>query len=140
MNPHAYRDGGNDDGRPSLLLADDDAFTRSALSTQLGGDFRIVAVAKSATEVIELAEEHRPDLALIDLEMPGGGARTAVPQILSRSPGTAIVILSADESRRMVLELLDAGAVAYVRKGVTAAEISLTLAGALRTKTDDRPA
>lgn len=48
--------------------------------------------------------------------MPGGGAQHAVPQIATRSPETCIVVLSADESSEVVLELLNAGAVAYVRK------------------------
>lgn len=140
MSPDTSRNGGNDDGRASLLIADDDAFVRSALSSQLGEDFRIVAVAKTAAEAIELGAAHRPDVALLDLEMPDGGARAAVPQLVSRSPDTCIVILSGDESRRMVIELLDAGALAYIRKGLTGAEISLTLTGALEAKTGDPPA
>ena len=140
MNPDPNRNDGDGDCRASLLIADDDGFVRSALTAQLGGDFQIVAVAKTATEAIKLGEEYRPDVALIDLEMPDGGARAAVPQIVSRSPDTSIVILSGDESRRMVLELLDAGAIAYLRKGLTGAEISVTLTNALRAKTAQPPA
>ena len=119
---------------PSLLLADDDAFVRSALGSQLEADFNVVAVATNATEAMELAEEHQPDLALIDVEMPGGGAMEAVPQIAKRSPETCMVILSGDESREIVLKLLSAGAIAYVRKGVTGAQLSDTLADALKVK------
>ncbi|MEA2388310.1 MAG: hypothetical protein QOG41_1083 [Thermoleophilaceae bacterium] len=139
MNAEADQSGGSGDGRASLLIADDDAFMRSALSSQLEGDFQIVAAAGSVMEAIELVEEHRPDAALIDVEMPGGGARAAVPQIVARSPGTCIVILSGDESPQLVLELLDAGALAYIRKGVSGAQISQTLTDALRAKTGDRP-
>jgi DNA-binding NarL/FixJ family response regulator len=139
MNAEATRSGGNADPRPSLLIADDDAFMRSAL-TQLEGGFHLVAVAKNATEAIELAEQHRPDIALIDVEMPGGGARVAVPQIAARSPETCIVILSGDESREVVLELLSAGAIAYIRKGVTASELSAMLTDALKAKVRHPPA
>ena len=66
--------------------------------------------------------------------MPGGGARHAVPQIATRSPETCIVVLSADESREVVVELLNAGAIAYVRKGVTGAQIGKTLADAMKAK------
>jgi two-component system, NarL family, nitrate/nitrite response regulator NarL len=93
-----------------------------------------VAIAESADEAIELAEQHRPDAALIDVQMPAGGARTAVPGITERSPDTCIVILSADESRDVVLELLNAGAMAYVRKGVAGSEIASKLAEALKAK------
>ena len=125
------------DLRPTLVIADDDAVMRSVLCTQLSDSFRIVGVGKDATEAIALAEQHRPDVALLDVEMPGGGAREAVPQIAERSPHTSIVILSADESRDGVLELLSAGATAYLRKGVPGPEIAKTLRDALQAKADE---
>jgi len=122
-----------DDARPRLLIADDDPVARATLSSELTA-FRVVALATDATEAIELAERHRPDLALIDVEMPGGGAREAVRQIALCSPRTSMVILSVDETRSDVVDLLNAGAVAYRRKGTTAAELSLVLRDALRAK------
>jgi two-component system response regulator DesR len=126
--------GANGDPRPRLLIADDDAVVRAALSAQLECDFQVIAVAENATEASQLAARHRPDVALIDVEMPDGGARQAVPQIATRSPDTCMVILSGDESRPIVLELLGAGAIAYIRKGATASKISDTLTAALKTK------
>ena len=134
MNTDANHFGECDDVRPSLLIADDDAVVRSTIGAHLAGDFDVVAVATDATEAIELAAEHHPDAALIDVEMPGGGALEAVPQITTRSPDTCIVILSADESREVVLKLLDAGAIAYVRKGVSPVQIGRTLADAMKVK------
>lgn len=133
-NPAARHGGPSADGRRTLLIADDEASVRSALSLQLAGAFRIVAAAKNTSEAIELAEQHRPELALLDVDMPGGGAREAVPQITTRSPTTCMVILSADESRQVVVELLNAGAVAYVRKGVPGSQIVKTLTDALKFK------
>jgi two-component system nitrate/nitrite response regulator NarL len=135
-NAEAAQPDGNGHPRPTLLIADDDAVVRSTLGYQLAGNFDVIAVAKSAAEAIELAEKHRPDAALIDVEMPAGGAREAVPQIATRSPKTRMVILSGDESRQVVLELLSAGAVAYIRKGLTAADISQTLTDALQVTVD----
>ncbi len=134
MNTNAMNTEAHGDVRPTLLIADDDGVVRSMLPAQLGGDFNVVAVAENATEAVELADEHQPDAALIDVEMPGGGARHAVPQIATRSPETCIVVLSADESREVVLELLNAGAIAYVRTGVTGAQIAKTLADAMKAK------
>ena len=122
---------GNADARPSLLIADDDAVVRLALRSQLEGRFNIIAVAENTAEAIELAEQHRPDVALLDVEMPNGGAPAAVPQIAKRSPNTRMVILSGDESRQIVLALINAGAVAYIRKGVSGAQIAKTLNDAL---------
>ncbi len=131
MNTEAHGD-----VRPTLLIADDDGVVRSTLLAHLVGDFNVVAVAENATEAIELAHEHQPDAALIDVEMPGGGAQHAVPQIATRSPETCIVVLSAAESSEVVLELLNAGAIAYVRKGATGAQIGKTLADAIKAKGD----
>lgn len=139
MNAEAGQDSDNSDGRPRLLIADDDAFVRSALGTQLEGTFHVIAVAENTDEAIDLAEKHHPDGALIDVDMPGGGARVAVPQIAMRSPDTCMVILSGDESRPVVLELLNAGAIAYLRKGVTGAQLCKTLAVALTVKADQPP-
>jgi CheY-like chemotaxis protein len=72
--------GGDGDRRPRLLIADDEVVVRAALSAQLAGDFEVIAVAENATEASELAATHRPDVALIDVEMPGGGARRAAPR------------------------------------------------------------
>ena len=122
------------DTRPTLLIADDDAVVRAGISAQLEGDFRVVAVAASAADAVDLAEQHQPDAALIDVQMPGGGAQEAVPQIVARSPKTSIVILSGDESRDVVLDLLGAGAIAYIRKGIPGGEIAKTLTNALAAK------
>jgi len=140
MKVEAMQPEANDDARPTLLIADDDAVVRAALSAQLAGEFDIVAVAESAGDAIALAERHRPDAALLDVDMPGGGAREAVPQIAARSPDTCMVILSGDETRQLVLELISTGAMAYVRKGISAAEISQTLTAALQAKAGGPPA
>lgn len=119
------------DHRRSLLIADDDEVVRYRLQSELSDSFRIIAMADNATDAIALAEQHRPDVALLDVEMPGGGARVAVPAIAASSPNTRMVILSADEIHHVVLELLSAGAIAYVRKGVGGDRIAETLAQAL---------
>lgn len=140
MKVEAMQPEANDDLRPTLLIADDDAVVRAALSAQLAREFDVVAIAESAGDAIALAERHSPDAALLDVDMPGGGARAAVPQIAARSPETCMVILSGDETRKLVIELLDAGAIAYVRKGIGAAELSHTLTAALQAKAGGPPA
>jgi DNA-binding NarL/FixJ family response regulator len=138
-NERTDQPGPDGDSRPSLLIADDDAVVRSMLGAQLYGDFRVVGAAATVAEAVELAGLHHPDAALVDVQMPDGGAREAVPQIVATSPGTCIVILSSDESRDVVLELLNAGAMAYIRKGVPGSEISRTLTQALLADRDQPP-
>ena len=105
-----------DDEKPRALIADDDPVVRAALRAQLDREFSVVGCVEDADQAIEAAAHHRPTVALVDVEMPGGGLR-ATEGIRRVSPETAIVILTSDERRFSVLEFLAAGAVAYLRKG-----------------------
>lgn len=120
-----------------MLIADDDAVIRSTLRAQLAGEFEVCGVASDATEAIEIAAQHQPDAALVDVQMPGGGGLEAVRQISHHSPDTCIVILSGDESHTGVLDLLNAGAMAYVRKGVPGSEIRRALADSMKARQRD---
>lgn len=116
---------------PSLLIADDDAFIRSALDAQLSRDFQVVGAACDPDEAIALAERHQPDVAVVDVDMPSGGGLRATREIRQRAPKTAVVALSADESRSVVIEMLEAGAMSYVRKGAPPDELAATLQQAI---------
>jgi diguanylate cyclase (GGDEF)-like protein/PAS domain S-box-containing protein len=106
-----------------LLVADDDPVVCAALRAQLKREFSVVAVAGGASSAIALARQHHPDVALVDIEMPGGGLE-ATRRIQHESPGTTIVILTSDDSRSSVLQFLDAGAMAYLRKGLPAHQLA----------------
>src|SRR4051794_41384193 len=105
---------------PRVLIADDDPDVRAVLTTQLAGRFDVVGAAADTDEAIALATDTRPDIAIVDVQMPGGGGLRATREICEATPETTIVALSADESERVVL---DAGAVSYVRKGGGADEL-----------------
>jgi DNA-binding NarL/FixJ family response regulator len=127
---------------PRVLIADDDPDVRAVLTAQLDGSFELVGAAADTDEAIALAAETRPDLALVDVQMPGGGGLRATREICGATPETTIVALSADESERIVLDMLKAGAVAYLRKGVTGDELVSLLHEALRAHVklpDERP-
>lgn len=110
-----------------LLIADDDPVVVSLLRAQLGQSFDIVAVAADADDAVALAQRHQPDIAIVDVEMPNGGGLRATKEMQSRTPETAIVVLSVDESDASVRDLISAGATAYVRKGSTTADLAATL-------------
>jgi CheY-like chemotaxis protein len=105
------------DYRPRLIIADDDPVVVAMLEGSLSGSFDVVGVAADSEEVIELARVKRPDAALVDVDMPKGGGLAAVKGILDVAPDTAIVVLSSDESDAVVRDLMEAGAIAYRRKG-----------------------
>jgi len=118
---------------PTLLIADDDAVVRSMLSLTLERQFEIVGAARDSDQAIALAQAAQPDVALIDVQMPGGGLR-AIRGIGEVSPETAAVVLSADEFEPMVRELMIAGAMTYVRKGIAPAELAEMLHRAIRAR------
>ena len=114
-------------GKPRVLIADDDPVVRSAVSLQLNTGFTVVGSARDADEAIDAAEALRPDLVILDVEMPGGGGLRATQEIRARVPEAAIVALSADESDSTVREMIVAGAMAYVRKGMDRDELERVL-------------
>ena len=119
---------------PTLLIADDDAVVRSMLSLTLERQFEIVGAARDSDQAIALAQAAQPDVALIDVQMPGGGGLRAIRGIAEVSPETAAVVLSADEFEPMVRELMIAGAMTYVRKGIAPAELAEMLHRAIRAR------
>lgn len=118
---------------PTLLIADDDAVVRSMLSLTLDRQFEIVGAARDSDQAIALAQAAQPDVALIDVQMPGGGLR-AIRGIGEVSPDTAAVVLSADEFEPMVRELMIAGAMTYVRKGIAPTALAEVLHRAIRAR------
>lgn len=102
----------------TILLADDDPQVLSAISELLGDDpaFLVVATATTATEAIEAACRERPELALLDVSMPGSG-QFAATELRRLCPETTVVALSATDDHRSVQSMLGSGAVRFLRKG-----------------------
>ncbi len=103
---------------PRLMIADDDPVVQTMLDMSLAREFDVIGLAANGEEAVELARAGQPDAALVDVEMPAGGGLRAVRGIHEVAPDTAIVVLSIDESDGVVRELMQAGATAYLRKGV----------------------
>jgi EAL domain-containing protein (putative c-di-GMP-specific phosphodiesterase class I)/CheY-like chemotaxis protein len=113
-----------------VLIADDEPALRLALADLLAHEDRValVGTAGDADEAIDLAGRLRPEVALVDVKMPGGGGPHAARGIVSTSPDTRVIALSAFEDRPTVLEMLRAGAVGYLVKGTAADEIVSSIA------------
>jgi DNA-binding NarL/FixJ family response regulator len=92
-------------------------------------DFLVLSPeAHDGREAIELAQEHRPDVVVMDLNMPGLNGIEATRRILRDSPGTRVIALTGHTDARRVCEALEAGASGYVVKDAAAEE----LIGAIR--------
>lgn len=102
-----------------IVIADDHPLFRAGVGLSLSetGRFEVVAAVADADAVVAAVGEARPDLALIDLSMPGSGLE-AVRRINTGFPDVGIVVLTASESDDDVLAALAAGAKGYVLKGV----------------------
>jgi EAL domain-containing protein (putative c-di-GMP-specific phosphodiesterase class I)/CheY-like chemotaxis protein len=108
-----------------VLIADDEPALRGALADLLEheDDVVLIGAAGDADEAIALAGDERPDVALVDVSMPAGGGARAAREIARCSPDTRVIALSAFEDRPTVLEMLRAGAVGYLVKGMAGEEI-----------------
>ncbi|MFY0692740.1 MAG: response regulator transcription factor [Paracoccaceae bacterium] len=115
-----------------ILVADDHPIFRDGLvkSLEETGEFRVVATASSAEEAIGLAHQKHPDLALLDLSMPGSGL-TALTRILIDESAAHVAMLTVSEDDEDVGRALQAGASAYILKGVSATELRRILKGVL---------
>ncbi|GAC1327029.1 MAG: hypothetical protein NVSMB17_00540 [Candidatus Dormibacteria bacterium] len=113
----------------TVLVADDEASIRSGLEKIISLDpgMALVAVATDALEAIELARQQQPAVALLDINMPGGGGPWAAAGIRAVSPRTRVIGHSIHDDRAAVMEMVRAGVVGYIVKGAPAAEILETL-------------
>jgi len=108
-----------------VLVADDQPAMLEILAEMVraGEDVELVATAQDAIQAVELSKRHRPDVAVLDVNMPGGGGARATREIREFSPAIRVVGLSASDDRGAVLEMLRSGAAGYVVKGAGVEEI-----------------
>jgi DNA-binding NarL/FixJ family response regulator len=117
--------------RRTVLLADDHASIRGAIRSdleELGYD--VCGEAGDARGAVAAAVAHRPELCLLDVEMPGSGI-TAARRIAELVPETRVVMLTVSRERRDVAASLAAGARGFVSKDVTSAGLDAALRAVL---------
>lgn len=114
-----------------VVLADDHARLRARVREALEADGCVVCgEAATADEAIELCREHRPDVALLDIHMPGSGIRAA-HEISTTLPDTAVVMLSQSAREDDLFDSLRAGASGYLLKDTDPATLGPSLRGVL---------
>jgi len=104
--------------RLRLLLADDHTLVRQGLRKVLEShrEWEVVAEASDGREAVRLAEEHKPDVAVIDVAMPVLNGIETTRQIVKRVPGTRVLVLSMHADEAYVTQILKAGAAGYILK------------------------
>jgi DNA-binding NarL/FixJ family response regulator len=113
------------DSRIRVLLADDHAMFRQGIREMLSTDeqIEVVGEAENGKEAVALAEKLKPDVVLLDVEMPVMGAKQAMESMLENSPPPRVVIVTMYDDPRLVRELIGLGAVAYLVKSATLEEL-----------------
>ncbi|MET7457903.1 response regulator transcription factor [Streptomyces sp. NPDC005574] len=124
-------------GRPvRIVLADDHTLFREGIGEILAasGGFEVVGEAHRGEETCRVTAESRPDVVLLDVEMPGPGVREVLSRLVRLTPRPQVVVLTVHDDIALARELLGLGAGAYLVKGSTRQE----LLSAIRSVTVER--
>jgi DNA-binding NarL/FixJ family response regulator len=127
MTAYAAQKFSGENNKPSILIADDHSLVVAGLSKLLEKDFDIVGVANNGRELVELAEQLRPDAILLDISMPLLNGIEATRQICKSAPKTRIIVLTQQTGKEYVQAALQAGARGYVVKQSAPAELVIAL-------------
>ena len=104
-----------------ILVAEDEAIIRMDLIEMLqGAGYEVVAVATNGQEAIDLATEHKPDLAILDVKMPVLDGISAAAKIIEIAP---VLMLTSFSQKELVERARDAGVMAYVVKPFTIGDL-----------------
>lgn len=106
------------DGLLSVLIADDEAVVRETISIYVNSapDMQVVGTAADGRAAVQMAETLRPDIILMDIQMPRVDGVEAVAEVLRLLPRTHVVMITTFTSREAVVPALRAGALGYVLK------------------------
>jgi DNA-binding NarL/FixJ family response regulator len=117
-----------------IVIADDHAVVRAGLAQLLGTfpDVELVGAAADGEEAVALCAERRPDVVLMDLEMPLLDGIAATARIRAAQPEIAVVVLTSFSDRERILRALDAGAAGYLLKDAEPDELGKAIHAAAR--------
>lgn len=109
-----------------IVVVDDHPVVREGLVASLEDDpeFQVVGAAASAEDAVPLVTAHRPDIILLDLELPGIGGLAAIPALTAAHPDSRILVLTAYDTDERVVGAIRSGARGYLLKGASLPEIA----------------
>jgi DNA-binding NarL/FixJ family response regulator len=124
-------------GAITVILADDHDMVRAGIRSVLAGqrDVEVVAEADNGLAAVEAAERLRPDVAILDISMPGLNGVSATQRIIALGAGTRVIALSMHVEGQFVSSMLAAGASAYLLKNTAARELVAALRAVMRGET-----
>jgi DNA-binding NarL/FixJ family response regulator len=109
-----------------VVVADDHPLFREGVinSLESAADIQVVGQADNTDDAVRVVREELPEVALLDVTMPGGGGIEAARRIAAACPATRIVMLTVSEDEDDLLAAMKAGASGYVLKGVSAHDLA----------------
>ncbi|SRR5579875_2344907 len=112
-----------------VLLAEDQLMVRGALAALLSleKDMEVVAEAARGDEIVPMALQARPDVALVDIEMPGGGGLDAAKALRERLPSCRVVILTTFGRSGYLRRAMESGAAGFLLKDAKASELATAI-------------
>lgn len=129
-------------GTIRVLLADDHRLVRAGLRALLQSltGVQVVAEAGNGYEALQLAEQHQPDIVIMDISMEGLNGLESAARLAKFTPAPRVIILSMHANEEYVRRALQAGATGYLLKGAEPAELELALQAVMRGETYLTPA
>jgi DNA-binding NarL/FixJ family response regulator len=117
-----------------VVVVDDHELVRAGLVELLGAaeDIEVVATAADGKGALGTVSEHRPEVVLMDLSMPGVGGIEATRNIVADHPGIRVIALTSSSGSSEVLGALDAGAIGYLLKDASPDELRGAIRAAAR--------
>jgi NarL family two-component system response regulator LiaR len=124
-----------------VCLADDHAVVRQGLRAFLDGqpDIDVVGEAATGEELLRITAREHPDVALVDLLMPGMGGVETTRRLRQSHPSTQVIVLTSYSAQAQVIRALRAGALSYLLKDSSAEEIAAAVRRAARAESTVSP-
>lgn len=112
-----------------VIVAEDHQVIRRAFAATLSlePDIEVVGQAADGIEAVEMVRTWRPDIVLMDLQMPRGGGIAAIKRIVAEHPETQVIVLTTFDTDTLVFDAVAAGAQAYLLKEASEQEILATI-------------
>ena len=124
-------------GVKTVIIVDDQDVLRFSLRSQLSysSQYMLVGEARNGVEAVQLAQQKKPDIILMDIKMPELSGVEATKQIKAEFPATTVLMFTGDEDEAMVQCALSAGATGYCIKGISREDLMEAMQSTLNGET-----
>jgi len=108
----------------SVVIVDDHHLFRAGVRAELDGLVDVLGDAATVEDAVRMVLDAKPDVVLLDVQMPGGGGVEVIRQVAARAPGQRFLALSVSDAAEDVIAIIRSGARGYVTKTISGAELA----------------